>query len=407
LVEIWLPYGQSEVPVRVPEERLVDLARVQYSGVPIDSPTEARNLIGSNDTFQEKARNAKKICIVVGQCGNGTLVIALIRTLLEILGSQSVKTTILCTSSSPELNSKMIPETNMIQQHDARTSPMSSTPNNGGTLSRELNSEFLGADLRVVLGELKPHHFLKYAGICDTVFPALASENSVRTHLANRPPGYTAEDLRRERDEITYRLGNIYALGVVLDSGKEPLHISFGAFNEVVSTLQTAVDANLTKEVTRTAEIVLMSAGGTPEDISLVRAVETFPVGVEMLKQNGALIVAAECIKGHGDTEFYGWTRERKQTHHLQARLRHRFNYDGFKAVFLQRILASHRIYLVSTIPEYYVENVFGLRSARTVNAALQAAQRALGAESTISVIPDASRVNVRTHSEPEATKTS
>jgi nickel-dependent lactate racemase len=60
----------------------------------------------------------------------------------------------------------------------------------------------------------------------------------------------------------------------------------------------------------------------------------------------------------------------------------------------LARVLQTHRIYLVSTIPDYYVEHVFGMRPSPTVNAALQTAQRAHGSDSTISVIPNALRVN-------------
>ncbi len=41
-----------------------------------------------------------------------------------------------------------------------------------------------------------------------------------------------------------------------------------------------------------------MSAGGTPDDESLLQAIETFPIGIGALKRNGALIIAAECGKG-------------------------------------------------------------------------------------------------------------
>ena len=157
----------------------------------------------------------------------------------------------------------------------------------------------------------------------------------------------------------------------------------------------------LSRNVTKTADIVVMGVGGAPQDESLVQAVETFPVGVTALKRNGVLIIASECGKGHGDTEFYDWCAEKKEPHHLEARLRHHFNYNGYKAAFLRRLLDSHRVYLVSTIPDHYVENVFGMRAARTVNAALQTAQRTLGSDSSISVIPDASRVILRQTTTP------
>jgi nickel-dependent lactate racemase len=136
-----------------------------------------------------------------------------------------------------------------------------------------------------------------------------------------------------------------------------------------------------------------MSVGGTPFDATLARAVETFPAGINVVKRDGVLVVAAECGEGHGGTQFYEWSAEHKEPRYLESRLRHRFSYDGFKASFLERILQTHRVYLVSTIPDHFVENVFGMRPAVTVNAALQTAQRAHGSDSTISVIPNASRV--------------
>jgi nickel-dependent lactate racemase len=73
--------------------------------------------------------------------------------------------------------------------------------------------------------------------------------------------------------------------------------------------------------------------------------------------------------------------------------LKRNFNYEGYKATFLLRTLEKHRLYLVSTIPDHYVENTFRMRPAVTVNSALQSVQRTLGSNSTISVIPNASRI--------------
>jgi len=403
LVEVWLPYGTSEIPVRVPEERLINIFRTQNPNKPLDTLTEARKLIESNEHFQTIAKEAKQPCIALGHCGNGPLATDLIKVLLENLGAQRPAITILRTQSAVELNPGTLSETT-VSDHNPKLSPTLPIEDFSGKFSPQLNADFFKADLRLVVGELKPSHFLQYTGICDIVFPGLASESSVRSHLTNRQ-GFTAADLRKERDEISEEVSNTYALGVVLDSGREPLHVAFGNVREVMSTLQVAWNTTLTKDIPKLADIVIMSAGGTPDDESLLQAIETFPIGIGALKRNGALIIAAECGKGHGDTEFYEWTLERKQPHHLEARLRHNFNYGGFKAAFLSRALDSHRIYLVSTIPDYYVENVFGMRASRTVNAALQTAQRALGAESTISVIPDASRLILK--QQPQLTPTS
>jgi hypothetical protein len=60
LVEVWLPYGTSEIPVRVPEERLINIFRTQNPNKPLDTLTEARKLIESNEHFQTIAKEAKQ-----------------------------------------------------------------------------------------------------------------------------------------------------------------------------------------------------------------------------------------------------------------------------------------------------------------------------------------------------------
>ena len=206
-------------------------------------------------------------------------------------------------------------------------------------------------------------------------------------------------DLHRERAQITELFGDAFALGTLLDADKAPLRFAFGTIQEALTTLQEAMTDLISKTVLKTADIVVISAGGSPQDESLLQAIEIFPTGITALKKNGVLIVAAECGKGHGDTEFYEWTAERKEPHHLEARLRHHYNYNGFKAVYLSRTLNAHRIYLSSTIPDYYVENIFGMKAAVTVNAALQTAQRTIGSDATVSVIPDASRILLKQQS--------
>jgi nickel-dependent lactate racemase len=371
---------------------LIDILRTQKPPTAPDTSAETKRLIESNERLQKMTREAKGICIALGPCGNIQLAGDLIKALHQSLAKNpQVPITILCSPGAVELDPNSLPETKIVRHHP-EASPTLPIDSFKGGFSPQLNSQFMSADLKIIVGELKPHPFLNYSGLCDIVFPGTASEISVQNHLSNRT-GYSALDLRKERFEITNLVGDVFALGVILDSDKTPVQVALGSITDSLSTLQDASQNLFPRNVTKPADIVVMSAGGTPQDESLLQAVETFPAGLAVLKRNGALIVAAECGKGHGDTEFYEWCAERKEPRHLETRLRHRFNYNGFKAAFLKRTLETHRIYLVSTIPDHYVENIFGMKTARTANAALQTAQRALGSDSTISVIPDASRV--------------
>ena len=389
LVEIWLPYGRSDIPVRVAEEKLVDILKSESASTLGDPVAEAEKLLRTNEKFQDAVTKASRATIVLGSCGNQQLTTDLTQAVLKNLPHPGT-TTILCTREAIEPGSGAIGDVKVLKH----TSKSASTPVTDfhGAFVPNIDSEFVNSDLRILIGELRPHHFLEYSGLCDLVFPYLAADASIYTHLAERP-GITLGDLHKERVEIAKSFHDLFALGLTLNAEMRPSNMVFGGIDDSLTTLTASVKELYSRPITKRADIVVMGAGGSLFDESLLDAVEALPAGLNALKKEGTLILAAECSKGHGDTEFYEWSSEHKEPRHLETRLRHRFNYNGFKASFLSRTLEAHRICLVSTIPDYYVENVFRMKSAPTVNAALHNAQRTQGSDSTITVIPDAGRV--------------
>jgi nickel-dependent lactate racemase len=200
-------------------------------------------------------------------------------------------------------------------------------------------------------------------------------------------------DLYKERVQAGMSVENLFVFGFVLAGDLSPAQITCGTLAQCLDSLEKGVEDTFTKNFSKKADVVVIGSGGRPTDDSLARAVETLPAGLSALKKNGSLIVAAECENGHGDGEFYEWSAGGKEARYLEARLRRRLNYSGFKASLLRRTLDAHRVHLVSTIPDHYVENVFKMRAARSINAALQTVQRVQGSDATISVIPNGSRV--------------
>lgn len=394
MVEIWLPYGSSEIPARIPEERLIDIMKPQKTAEISDPSTEVRRLAESHQKFIEAVKAAQHTCIVLGESTNTELASQATKTLLDSLfsaGIQQDTITVVRIENAPEPDPSLAGNVKVVS-HDPLSS--STIPVQGSMFEFpiSMNSIFAEANLRILLGEIKPHNFLGYSGLSDIVFPGLVSRNSALCELSDRK-GMTVSDLQKGRFKFVQSFTNLFALGFVLNADLAPAKLAFGGFEDCLKELQTTVQSVCVNKVQKAADIVVMSAGGRPVDKSLLNAVETLPTALPALKKDGVIIVAAECSSGHGNTEFYEWCAEHKEPRYLEARLKHSFNYNGFKAAFLLRTLEDHRIYLVSTIPDHYVENVFRMRPASTVNSALQTVQRTLGSDSTISVIPDASRV--------------
>lgn len=389
-MEIWLPYGRSEIPVRVPEERLIDILKPENANPLPDPISKATELLKGNEPFLNKAHDATRVCVVLGCCGTTELTLELTKAVLQFINNPQTSTTILCTEESEELGTPSIGPCRVVR-HTSKTETSECSPLTDG-FTPHVNSEFTKADLRVLIGELRPHHLLEYSGLCDLVFPYLASETSVRAHEGERS-GLTPEGLHQERLQIAKSFDNTFALGLVLDFSLRAKSLVFDTLENSLVSLEPVISGTYLKQVTEKADVLVMSAGGTPFDSTLDRSIETLPAGLPALKRDGALIVAAECGQGHGGRQFYDWSTEHKEPRYLESRLRHHFSYEGFKASLLARTLQTHRVYLVSTIPDHYVENVFNMKPAPTVNSALQSAQRVHGAESRISVIPNASRV--------------
>jgi len=402
VVEIWLPYGSSDIPARIPEERLVDILKPHARETDVDPVEETKRLIEWNSDFQSAAKNAKRVCLVLGSNSIPHLTSILTKTVLEsliALGIPPSAVTLLGTAGAQKPDLAVSGDVKTMA-HDPLSSTVTLIKDLKCNFSVSLNSSFTEADMSILIGELKPHSFLGYCGLSDTIFPGLASQDSVQGHLSNRK-GAAVSDLARERVEIANSFQNLFSLGFVLDANLLPARISLGNFQTCLEHLKSEVRAVYSVSVDRAVDIAIVSAGGKPMDESLLTTAETLPVAVPALKKDGVMIVAAECPMGHGDTQFYEWCAERKEPRYLEARLKHNFNYNGFKAVSLLRTAERHRIYLVSTMPDYYVETVFGLRAASTVNSALQTVQRSIGSASTISVIPDPTRI-ILTKTVPE-----
>jgi nickel-dependent lactate racemase len=329
----------------------------------------------------------------VGPCSNLQLSLTATRCLVEHLtnhGISSSSIAVLRTVDAPELDPTLVGVPTILS-HDPLSSSVVSLEQSRYSFPASLNSIFASADLRIALGELKPHHMLGYSGLSDVVFPGLASLDSEQSHLTNRK-NFMVTDLYTERVGMASSFENLFALGFALNPDLSPAHIALATFQECLEDLKKGVQVACKRRIGRSADIVVMSAGGKPSDESLAHAVETLPAALPALKRDGVLIVAAECSSGYGNAEFYQWCAEGKEPRYLEMRLRRNFSYEGYKATFLLRLQEKHRVYFVSTIPDHYVENTFHMRPAGTVNAALQSAQRSIGSNSTISVIPNAGR---------------
>jgi nickel-dependent lactate racemase len=100
------------------------------------------------------------------------------------------------------------------------------------------------------------------------------------------------------------------------------------------------------------------------------------------------IILVAECPEGHGNQVFYDWMVRFKDLKAVEREIRRNFVLGGHKAYYLMKALQKAQIILVSSMPDYYATNIFRLKTARTVNEALNEAFKIVGENAKVWVMP-------------------
>jgi len=406
MVDVWLPYGKSDVCVRVPARNLLgSIEPKELLGVP-DSKAEVeralREVIGSK-RLSEIAHKESKVAIVVDDSTRDTPTAVMILPVLEELQLAGVKdenVTVIFGCGThravkPEESTKIVGEEISrrvkILSHDCKAQDLvyvGTTKTHGNKIF--LNRDFAEAEVKVLLGDVGFHYYAGYGGGRKSVMPAVAGEETIKHNHAmllnsNAHTGILNQNPVHEDMTEAARLAKVdFILNVVTNSKGEVVK-SFGgdlqqAFDEAVKL----VDEMYRVEVDRRADIVVVSPGGHPADINLYQAYKALDNALEVVKRGGVIILVAECPEGHGDQVFYEWMMKFEDLKAAEREIKRNFALGGHKAYYLLKALQSHQIILVSSLPDYYASNIFKVKTARAVNDALREAMVIAGSQARI-----------------------
>ncbi|MEM2147927.1 MAG: transcriptional regulator, partial [Candidatus Bathyarchaeia archaeon] len=179
-----------------------------------------------------------------------------------------------------------------------------------------------------------------------------------------------------------------FILNVVINSKGEIVKVVAGDMEKAFQEGVKVVDEMYRVSVDRRADIVAVSSGGYPADVNLYQAYKAVDSALEIVKRGGVIILVAECSEGHGNQAFYDWMIKFKDIKTVEREIKRNFVLGGHKAYYLMKALQKAQIILVSAMPDYYVANVFKLKTARTVNEALNEAFKIVGENAKIWVMP-------------------
>ncbi len=410
MVDVWLPYGKSDVCVRVPARNLLGSIEPKETAGVQDSKAEVeralREVIGSK-RLSEIANSESKVAIVVDDMTRHTPTSIMILPVLSELQTAGVKdeniTVIFGCGTHRAVKQeeavKIIGEEAFRRvktvSHDCKAQDLvyvGTTKTHGNKVF--LNRIFAEADVKVLLGDVGFHYYAGYGGGRKSVMPAISSEETIKQNHAmllnsNARTGLLdGNPVHQDMTEAATLAKVDFILNVVTNSKDEIVKAFAGDVQQAFGEAVKLVDEMYRVKVDRRADIVVVSPGGYPSDINLYQAHKGLDNALEVVKRGGVIILVAECVEGHGNQVFYDWMKRFKDLKEAEREIKRNFAMGGHKAYYLLKALQNHQIILVSSLPDYYASNIFRLKTARAVNDALGEAMKLAGSQARVWTMP-------------------
>src|SRR5665647_948548 len=427
MVDVWLPYGKIDVCVRVPARNLLGTIEPKEQPAAASAKAEVERALKENigtKRLSEIVKPDYKVAIVLDVATRKTPgEILLLPVLAELNGAgvkdENVTVVFGCgtyAAVKPEESAKLIGEEALKRvktvSHDSRAADLvnvGTTKTHGNKVL--VNRVFMEADVKVLLGDVDLHYYAGYSGGRKGVLPGICGEETIKQNhgmlvSANAKSGNLVDNPVNVDMTEAARLAKVdFIVNVVANRKGEVIKAFAGDFEAAFLEAVKLYDAMYRVTVDRRADIIVVSAGGHPADISLYEAYKGLDNALDAVKRGGVIIFVAECSDGHGNQVFYEWMSRLADIKNVEREIKRNFVLGGYKTYYLLKALANHQIILVSSLPEYYANSVFKLKTARAVNDALAETFKIAGSASRVWAMPWGS-YTLPVFKAPEETKT-
>ena len=355
MVDVWLPYGKTNVCVRVPARNFLGSIQPREQASAADAKAEVERALKEpigTQRLSEIVKAEHKVAIVVDDATRkapSDIMLSPILAELNAGGVQDENVTVIfgCGThravTSEEAKALVGEEVlNRVRtiSHDCRAQDVvfvGTTKTHGNKVY--LNRTFAEADVKVLVGDVGFHYYAGYGGGRKSVLPAVAGEGAIKhnhamiLHANARTGVLTGNPVHEDMTEAA-RLAKVdFIVNVVANSKGEIVKAFAGDLEQAFLKAVEAVDAMYRVTVDRRADIVVVSSGGYPADINLFQAYKAMDSALEVVKRNGVAILVAECPEGHGNQVFYDWMARLGELKKVEREVKRNFVLAGIRRI--------------------------------------------------------------------------
>jgi len=219
-----------------------------------------------------------------------------------------------------------------------------------------IEKDYLLSDLKISIGIVEPHQFVGFSGGAKGVVIGLGGEKTIsKNHSMLIDPdskmGLIEENPVREDIEEAGKMIKIdYLINFVMNANNVPMEIFCGKNPEsYIKAVEYLKDLTGYK-IDKTYDMVITSPGGFPRDIDLYQAQKALTPATSFCKDNGIILLIAECPRGVGEENYIESIKRFK----TPEKVIKNFDFDHFavgphKALIFAKAALSHKLFLYST----------------------------------------------------------
>ncbi len=392
-MELWIPYGETEIPVRVPDDnfyRILEPAKTlgakSASSIVEEALEKPIGELFLKDVVKPNATAGIIIDPIVPVDARDEAVKAL-RSRLAALGIDKVRVFMRKRLSNVVSGGEDLKVIDPAQSSFAELGKTST-----GT-SVELDPDFAACEVKINVGLVMPNFASGFTGGPEAVLPGASSIHSIAKNRSLLTKGFPASSFAPDNQVLSDSLeavklaGPFYSLCFMPDGVRGVTSAFAGELESVFREVVSRYHGVHSQKIERKLDIVIVSAGSLLGS-DLYHAIRVVSNVLGAVRKEGTIILVAECSRGVGDSGFLEYARRFPERKELSTELRYRFKLGGHVNLFLQDALQKCRIQLVSILPELFVRDSFGLKPSQTATEAVQKAIRVEGKESKILIVP-------------------
>lgn len=394
MVDIWLPYGGTEVCARILSGNLRGIVKIEGTAGLKDPVDEVRRSINNpigpvrlNDVLRPEGGVALALNIPNAEIAKSVL--SIIMEEASQLGLESGKLTVLLADNpfdprahnlTKQLKDELSTLGVNVMEHNSAEGGVYIDEIEGG-IKVYLNKVFAETKARISISVFEPNPYTIYN--CGEVGVALglSGAETVRGILA---PALNSEEaggvILRSSIMVSRAAGLGFSINILRGPRGEIIRCIAGGPEEAFQESLKAADSIYRVTLDRRADLVIISPGGAPFDDDILSACGSLENALRILRGNGVVVLVAECSRGYGNLNVHRVIRRFDgDLSALEESLKDKFSVGGFIAYRLLRAFKRANIVMVSAIPDYYASEIAGLKIFRSANEAIEYALNEIG----------------------------